>query len=96
MWLDLFAATAARDAAAMASIGWRTLQADRDSRNLGSEYAYTAALTGLLCLGDTNAARALAAEGTRHWLRRGPLETEIAYLHALAAAPPRPPRCRAN
>ncbi|MDQ3026725.1 MAG: fused MFS/spermidine synthase, partial [Pseudomonadota bacterium] len=48
-WIDLFAASAARDGAAMARIGTRILDRDRVSRNEGSEYAFIASVTGLLC-----------------------------------------------
>ena len=66
------------------------------SRNLGSEYAFTATLTGLLCVGDVERARALLAEGPKAWLRPGSAGTELAYLHAIASGPPRPARCRAS
>ena len=96
VWLELFTATAARDGASMARAGMRILETDRASRNLGSEYAFTATLAGLLCLGDHERARTLLAEGTRHWLRPGAAGTELAYLHGIAAGPARPPRCRAG
>ena len=92
-WIDLFAASAARDGAAMARIGTRILDRDRVSRNPGSEYAFMASVTGLLCLGENERAKALMAAGTQSWLRPGIAKTELAYLYGLATSPPRA-RCR--
>ncbi|MEO5676216.1 MAG: fused MFS/spermidine synthase [Usitatibacter sp.] len=93
VWIDLFAASAARDGVAMARIGTRILDRDRVSRNQGSEYAFMASVTGLLCLGENDRAKALLAAGTKSWLRPGIAKTELAYLSGLATSPPRA-RCR--
>jgi hypothetical protein len=93
-WVELFAASAARDAVGMASVGSRILQADRVSRNPGSEYAFLATMTGLLCLGENEHAKAVMAAGAQSWLRPGSARTELAYLDGRATSPPLA-RCRA-
>jgi spermidine synthase len=92
-WVELFAASAARDAVGMASVGSRILQGDRTSRNPGSEYAFLATVTGLLCLGENERAKAVIAAGSQFWLRPGVAKAELAYLEARANSPPLA-RCR--
>jgi spermidine synthase len=93
-WVELFAASAARDAVGMASVGSRILEGDRASRNAGSEYAFLATMTGLLCLGENERAKAVMAAGAKSWLRPGIAGTELAYLDGRATSPPLA-RCRA-
>jgi hypothetical protein len=87
-WVELFTASAARDAVGMASVGSRILQGDRASRNPGSEYAFLATMTGLLCLGENERAKAVMAAGAQSWLRPGSARTELAYLEGRASSPP--------
>ncbi len=89
LWIDLFTATGARDGAAMVRVGMRILEGDRTSRNQGSEYAFLAAVTGLVCTGQNERARELMAQGTRAWLRPESAKTELAYLYGRAAQPPK-------
>jgi hypothetical protein len=88
VWLDLFAASGARDGATMARLGSVVLERDRVSRNPGSEYAFLSAVTGLLCTGDNERAKALMAAGTQTWLRPGTAKTELSYLYGRATSKP--------
>jgi spermidine synthase len=86
LWIELFAAVAARDAAAMSQLGGRALDAERATRGPAAEYAFMATVTGALALGDTPRALALLDEGTRLWLRAGQRRAELGYLYNLAIA----------
>ena len=88
VWLELFAAVAARDPAAMADKAMRALDGQRNQRGPAGEYAFMAAVTAALKLGDAAGARALLEEGTRTWLRPGVRRNEMAYLYNLAVARP--------
>jgi spermidine synthase len=85
-WLELFAAVSARDAAAMADRGGRALDSQRNARGPAGEYAFMAAVTGAIKLGERERARALLDEGTRTWLRPGEHVAELRYLYNLAHA----------
>jgi spermidine synthase len=84
LWLELFAAVSARDAAAMADKGARVLDLQRNARGPAAEYAFMAAVTAALRQGDAARARALLEEGTRTWLRPGERRSEMGYLFNLA------------
>ena len=88
LWIELFAAVAARDAAAMAQAGTRALEPRRNERGPATEYAFLAAVTGSLRLQDYATARALLNEGTRSWLRPGQKGSEMGYLFNLAVRGP--------
>jgi spermidine synthase len=99
--LDLFAAVARRDAAAMIGLGANILDAATGSRSALTEYAFISTVTGLLCQGRNRDAAGVLERGTRDWLVPGSRATELRFLHALATAPPgerhpRGPACRAN
>jgi hypothetical protein len=86
LWIELFAAVGARDAARMSEIGARVLDTQRDARGPAAEYAFMAAVTGSLKAGDVARARQLLAEGARSWLRPGEHVNEMSYLFNLARA----------
>jgi spermidine synthase len=96
-WLELFAAVSARDAAAMAKASAHALDSQRNARGPAGEYAFMAAVTAALRLGEVARARALLEEGTRNWLRPGERRSELGYLYNLAerrgqgASPPHRP-----
>ena len=90
-WLDLFAAVAARDAAAMARVGIEVLDASRGRRDTSTQYAFEAAATGLVCQHRFAEADKLFELGTRDWLPRGPAPIAMRYLYALANLPPGAP-----
>ncbi len=81
-WLDLFDATARRDALAMARLGLQLLDANRGVRNASSEYAFFAALTGVTILGDLRLGLGLVQSGPELWIRPGTRYTEILFLEA--------------
>ncbi len=65
-WLDLFAATARRDAEAMASVGDRLLATQKGKPSADSEFAFVAAVTGHVCRGEIDKARELLARGNEY------------------------------
>ena len=77
----------------MARVGIQILEGDRTSRNQGSEYAFLAAVTGLVCIGQNERARELMAQGTRTWLRPESAKTELAYLYGRVTQPSRAGPC---
>jgi spermidine synthase len=92
-WIELFEATARRDAPAMARKGLQLIDANRGARNAASEYAYFAAVTGVSLMGDLRFAQGLIQQGPELWLRPGnPRSTEWRFLGAtINAAVPRSP-----
>jgi hypothetical protein len=86
-WLELFASVARRDAPGMAGQGVRLLNAAPETRSAATELAFIAAVTGLVCEGQTGPANTVLEQGTRHWLRPGLRRTELRYLHTLANDP---------
>lgn len=86
LWIDLFAAVAARDAAKMFELGTQALGTQQNARGPAAEYAFMAAVTGALKQGDRARALQLLDEGTRSWLRPGQRRSEMGYLFNLANA----------
>jgi predicted membrane-bound spermidine synthase len=84
VWIDLFAAVGARDARRMAELGIRALETQHDARGPAGEYAFMAAVTGALGIGDRVLAKKLFDLGARSWLRPGERGHEIGYLFNLA------------
>jgi hypothetical protein len=72
------------------------LLADAPSvKNPATEYAYLATLTGLICRGETAAARKLAGESPRY-LKDGSRDTEFHFLEAFAYSPQQRAACIAR
>jgi len=92
-WIELFEATARRDAAAMARYGLQILDATRGNRNSASEYAFFAALTGVAIQGDLQLALGLLEKAGESWLRPNTTRvTEVRFMEAtIRAAVPRSP-----
>jgi hypothetical protein len=86
LWLDLFGAVAARDAARMTALGIRALQAQPNARGPATEYAFMAAVSGAIHVGDIATAKRLLSEGTKKWLRPGQRGVEMSYLFNLATS----------
>jgi predicted membrane-bound spermidine synthase len=84
LWIELFAAVGERNAPRMAELGVRALDTQRDARGPAAEYAFMAAVTGALRMGDAALARRLLEQGTRAWLRPGERANEMGYLYNLA------------
>ena len=55
----------------MAELGIRALEAQRNARGPAGEYAFIAAVTGAIKLGDRALATRLLDQGARAWLRPG-------------------------
>ena len=83
-WIDLFSAVARRDPEAMAQHGRSVLEAAGNAKNVLTDYAFLAALTGDICLGRRADADALFEEGTRRWVLREQHTAELRYLYATA------------
>jgi len=86
-WLDLFAAVARRDAEAMSRHGRALLDSAGDAKNVLTNYAFLAALTGDVCLGERARAEELFQRGTRSWIDRDQHTAELRYLYAVAHDP---------
>ena len=86
VWLELFAAVGARDAARMSDAAGRALESQRNAKGPATEYAFMAAVTAAVRQGDRARAMALLEEGQRSWLRAGSRRVELAYLYNLTAA----------
>ena len=83
-WIDLFSAVARRDPEAMAQHGRSVLEAAGNAKNVLTDYAFLAALTGDICLGRRADADKLFEEGTRRWVLREQHTAELRYLYATA------------
>jgi hypothetical protein len=92
-WIELFEATARRDAAGMARHGLQILDMTRGNRNGASEYAFFAALTGTALQGDLQLALGLIEKSWELWLRPNtPRATEVRFMEfTIRAAVPRSP-----
>ena len=93
-WLDLFEATAARDAPRMVALSVAVLDAAPRSAGPESEIAILAGITGALCAGNTSAAKVLLDNGRRRWIRLDVNAAPVRFLDALRVATA-PPRCSA-
>jgi hypothetical protein len=92
LWLELFAAVSMRDAQHMAKTGAELLEGVRGHRSEASEYAFLAATTGLLCVGDQRGAVDLIQQPSDPWVRGGQRQMEMRYFRAmLRRAPSRCP-----
>jgi spermidine synthase len=85
-WLELFEATARRDAQGMARGGLQILDESRGRRNASSEYAFFSAVTGVAILGDLRLALVLLQKGSDYWIRPGTRTVEREFLEATISA----------
>jgi spermidine synthase len=85
-WLELFEATARRDAQGMARNGLQILDESRGRRNASSEYAFFSAVTGAAILGDLRLALAVLQKGGDYWVRPGTRTIEREFLEAAISA----------
>ena len=94
-WIELFEASARRDAERMAASALAILAGRQGLRTAESEYAFFAAVTALACRGDVERARSLLRLGTSHWVRPRTRTTELRFLEASLArkAGPAPGSC---
>jgi spermidine synthase len=95
VWLEMFESTARRDSAGMVKSGSLLLADAPSVKNPATEYAYLATLTGLICRGETAAARKLAGESPRY-LKDGSRDTEFHFLEAFAYSPQQRAACLAR
>ncbi|HET9580202.1 MAG TPA: hypothetical protein VFP44_20410, partial [Usitatibacter sp.] len=84
-WLELFQAVAARDADRMATLG-EALVSNVSTAGPQTEYAFLAAVTGMLCRGESQRAREFMDKSIKA-LRRGQRATQLRYLDAIATDP---------
>jgi hypothetical protein len=91
-WIELFEASARRDAAGMARYGLQILESVRGKRNSTSEYAFFAAAHGVALQGDLPLALGLV-EKSGDWVRiDGPHVTQLRFMAAsIRASVPRSP-----
>jgi hypothetical protein len=90
-WIELFEASARRDAAGMARYGLQILDSVRGKRNSTSEYAFFAAVHGVALQGDLPLALGLLEKSGELWVRvDGPRVTQLRFMAAtIRAAVPR-------
>jgi spermidine synthase len=81
-WLELLEAVSRREAKGMALAGTALLESGPAAKNAATEYAFFAAMTGLVCTGD-RAARPYLEDGVWKWVRPGTRRTEIRFLDVL-------------
>ena len=84
-WIELFEASARRDADRMAATALPILAGRQGLRTAESEYAFFAAVTALACRGDVERARSLLKLGTSHFVRPRTRTTELRFLEASLA-----------
>ena len=90
-WIELFEASARRDAELMATHALALLGARQGLRTAESEYAFFAAVTALACRGEIERARSVLRLGASHWVRPRTRTTELRFLEASLALKSVPP-----
>jgi hypothetical protein len=93
-WLELFAASAGRDARGMVEHGQAVLAKSAEP-GVATEYALIATSAGLACLGRGAEALAWMDQGEPRWVRPGQRDAVLRYLRSVAlGGAPRAGACR--
>ncbi len=90
-WIELFDATAHRDAARMSPAAAALLRTHAGQKNPASEYAFFAAVASAVCLGDYESSKFLLENGAMNWVRPGVRLSEVRFLEALTLKGGPPP-----
>lgn len=87
LWVDMLAAIAGRDSAAMLVTSTSILDGSMERKDGAVEVAFLAAVTAAICRRNNAGARAMLEQGEQRWMRPGTRLIERRFLNSLALGP---------